>query len=133
MLSLEKHSDATEIVQVFSGTTKGFKRRKPKFTVYFTHEEDADHSTVAEAKGVLKLHKDDLKKELKINEHEYHAVCDMLDGDAEPEPDHPLKVQYWSMRERFEQYLRREMFLGDTDDRFELNFPRSKAHFNMHR
>ena len=62
MLSLEKHNDATEIVQVFSGSTKGYKRRKPKFTVYFTHEEDSDHSTVAVAKGVLKLHKDISKK-----------------------------------------------------------------------
>ena len=51
----------------------------------------------------------------------------MLDSDEEPEADDPLKHAYWQMREKFERYLKREMYLGDTDERFELNFPRKKA------
>ena len=51
----------------------------------------------------------------------------MLDGEEEPDPDDPLKHQYWAMRERFERYLKREMYLGDSEERFEINFPRKKA------
>ena len=47
MLSLTQSSDATEIVGIYSGT-KGYKRRKPKATVYFTHSDETDHG-----KGVL--------------------------------------------------------------------------------
>ena len=126
MLSLQKSEDAVEIVGIFKGT-KGNRRRKPFATVYFTHSEDEQSGNVAAAKGVLHLHKGDLKKELHINEREFNEICEMLDGDEEPDPDDPLKHQYWSMRERFERYLKREMYLGDSEERFEINFPRKKA------
>ena len=107
--------------------TKGNRRRKPHATVYFTHTDDEQSGNVAPAKGVLHLHKGDLKKELHINEREFNEICEMLDNEEEPDPDDSLKHQYWSMRERFERYLKREMYLGDSEERFELNFPRKKA------
>ena len=127
MLSLNKTDDAVHIVDMFSGT-KGFKRRKPNATVYFTHTEDEEQGNHAPSRGVLHLHRDALKKELHINQREFNAICDMLDAEEEPEPDDPLKHPYWELRERFERYLKREMYLGDTTDaRFELNIPRKKS------
>ena len=126
MLSLQKSEDAVEIVGIFKGT-KGNRRRKPHATVYFTHTDDEQSGNVAPAKGVLHLHKGDLKKDLHINEREFNEICEMLDNEEEPDPDDPLKHQYWAMRERFERYLKREMYLGDSEERFELNFPRKKS------
>jgi hypothetical protein len=126
MLSLQKSEDAVAIIGIFKGT-KGNKRRKPHATVYFTHADDEMHGNVAPAKGVLQLHKNAIKKQLHINDREFDEICEMLDSDDEPS-DHPLKHQYWETRERFERYLKREMYLGDlTDERFELNFPRKKS------
>ena len=126
MLSLQKTDDAVPIVGIFKGP-RGNKRRKPAATVFFTHTDDAEHGNVAPAKGVLQLHRDAIKKELHLNQSEFNEICEMLDSDEEPEADDPLKHAYWQMREKFERYLKREMYLGDTDERFELNFPRKKA------
>lgn len=127
MLSLQKSDDSVAIVDIFKGT-KGNKRRKPHATVFFTHVEDEMHENVAPAKGVLHLHKNVIKKDLHINDREFNDICEMLDDDEEPEPDHPLKHAYWETRDRFERYLKREMFLGDvSDERFELNFPKKKT------
>jgi len=127
MLSLQRTPDAVEIVGIYKGT-KGLKRRKPSSSVYFTHTEDEEQGNVAPARGVLHLHRDAIKKELHINQREFHDICDMLDADEEPASDDVLKHAYWEVRERFERYLKREMFLGDTtEERFELNLPRKKS------
>jgi hypothetical protein len=127
MLSLQKSDDAVEIVGIYKGT-RGHKRRKPQAAVYFTHTEDETHGNTAPAAGVLHLHRDAIKKELHINQPEFTEICALLDADEEPAADDPLKHAYWNVRERFERYLKREMFLGDTaEERFELNFPRKKA------
>ena len=126
MLSLQKSKDATDIVGIYRGK-KGYKRRKPTATAYFTHSDDTDHGNMAPAAGVLQLHRDAIKKELHINQPEFKEICSMLDDDEEPDATDPLKHAYWNVRERFERYLKREMFLGDTaEERFELNFPRKK-------
>ena len=102
MLSLQKSKDATEIVGIFKGT-KGYKRRRPQATAYFTHSEETDHGNMAPAAGVLQLHRDAIKKEMHINQPEFKAICAMLDDDEEPETDDPLKHAYWNIRERFER------------------------------
>ena len=127
MLSLQKSDDAVLIVGIYKGT-KGYKRRKPQAAVYFTHSEDQDHGNMAPAAGVLQLHREAIKKELHINQSEFKEICALLDGEEEPDASDPLKHAYWNVKERFERYLKREMFLGDTaEERFELNFPRKKA------
>ena len=63
MLSLQKSKDATDIVGIYKGK-KGYKRRKPTATAYFTHSDDTDHGNMAPAAGVLQLHRDAIKKEL---------------------------------------------------------------------
>ena len=126
MLSLQKSKDATDIVGIYRGK-KGYKRRKPTATAYFTHSDDTDHGNMAPAAGVLQLHRDAIKKELHINQPEFKEICSMLDDNEEPDATDPLKHAYWNVRERFERYLKREMYLGDTaEERFELNFPRKK-------
>ena len=62
MLSLQKSKDAAEIDK----NTKGFKRRKPAATLYFTHSESTDVGNMAPAAGVLQLHRDAIKKELSL-------------------------------------------------------------------
>lgn len=111
MLSLQKSEDAVAIIGIFKGT-KGNKRRKPHATVYFTHADDEMHGNVAPAKGVLQLHKNAIKKQLHINDREFNEICEMLDSEDEPSPDHPLKHQYWETRERFERYLKRDVPWG---------------------
>ena len=126
MLTLQKTSDAVPIVGIYQNN-KAMKRRKPEALVYFTHEDNEDTGNIGAAKGVLHLHRASIKKELHLNETDYQDVCAMLDDDEEPEADDPLRHAYWSIREKYERFLKREMFLGDTEDhRFELNFPRKK-------
>ena len=124
MLTLVKTKDAVPIVGIYEGT----KNRKPVDTVYFTHETDKDNQNVASASGVLHLHKSALKKEFHLNDADFKEVCRMIDDEDEPEKGDPLKTEYWSMLERYENFLQREMWIGDDAEvRFEMNFPLKKS------
>jgi len=120
MLTLVKTKDAVPIVGIY----RGRKNKKPEATVYFTHELDKDKQNVAAAQGVLHLHKSEFKKEFHLNDGDFKEVCRMIDAEEEPEIGDPLKSEYWQILERYDELLRREMFIGDdTDARFEINFP----------
>ena len=69
-------------------------------------------SNVAPAAGVLALHKEHLKKQTHISEHEFAEIAQMLDDEEEPDMHHPLKHAYWNIRQNFDRYLR-EMYIGD--------------------
>ena len=123
MLTLVKTKGAVAIVGIY----RGRKNKKPTATVYFTHSLDKDQQNVAAAAGVLHLHKSALKKEFHLNDADFKEVCRMIDAEEEPEQGDPLKSEYWQILERYESYLKREMYIGDDDDaRFEMNFPRDR-------
>ena len=124
MLTLVKTDDATPIVGIYSG-----KNKRPDQTVYFTHETEKGNQNVADAEGVLHLHRRELKKEFKLNDADFKEVCRMIDAEEEPESTDPLKTEYWSILDRYENFLQREMWIGGTDDnqRFEMNFPLKKS------
>ena len=120
MLTLVKTKDAVPIVGIYSG--KGSK--KPDDTVYFTHETDKGNQNVADADGVLHLHKNEIKREFRLNDADYKEVCRMIDAEEEPEQGDPLRHEFWKILERYESFLQREMWIGDdSNSRFEMNFP----------
>ena len=93
-----------------------------------THDLDPDKQNVSDASGVLHLHKTYLKKENHVNNYEFEEIAGMLDDETEPDMHHPLKHAYWNIRQNFDRYLRREMFIGDdTDTVFELNLSTKKT------
>ena len=118
MLTLVKTDDAVPIVGIYSGKTK-----KPDSTVYFTHETKKGNQNVASAEGVLHLHKSELKREFRLNEADFKEVCRMIDAEEEPEQGDPLRHEFWQILERYENFLQREMWIGDDDgSRFEMKF-----------
>ena len=122
MLTLVKTPDATPIVGIYTG-----KNKRPDQTVYFTHETEKGNQNVADAEGVLHLHRRELKKEFKLNDADFKEVCRMIDAEEEPESTDPLKTEYWSILDRYENFLQREMWIGDDgEQRFEMNFPLKK-------
>ena len=124
MLTLVKTDDAVPIVGIYSGA----KAKRPDETVYFTHHTKKENENVAKAAGVLHLHKASLKKEFRLNEADFKEVCRMIDEEQEPEQGDPLRSEYWQILERFENFLQREMWIGDDDGvRFEMNFPLKKS------
>ena len=123
MLTLVKSDGAVAIVGIY----RGKKNKKPVATVYFTHDVNEENANVAPSAGVLHLHKNNIKKDLHLNEPDFREVCRMIDSNEEPEQGDPLRHAYWSTLERYERYLKREMFIGDDgESRFEMNFPRSR-------
>ena len=123
MLTLVKSEGAIPIVGMYQGK----KHKKPVATVYFTHNVNEEDQNVAACAGVLQLHKNDVKKELHLNDSDFAEVCRMIDATEEPEQGDPLRAAYWSTLERYERYLKREMFIGDdAKTRFEMNFPRAR-------
>ena len=119
MLTLVRTNDAVPLVSIFERSTKknaGAAKKKKIGTVYFTHESDPEKSNVSDASGVLTLHKAFLKKENHINDYEFDEIAAMLDADEEPDAHHPLKHAYWSIRQNFDRYLQREMFIGDVPE-----------------
>ena len=119
MLTLVRTNDAVPLVSIFERSTKknaGAHKKKKLGTVYFTHESDPEKSNVSDASGVLTLHKTFLKKENHINDYEFDEITTMLDADEEPDAHHPLKHVYWSIRQNFDRYLQREMFIGDVPE-----------------
>ena len=124
MLTLVKTADAVPIVGIYAGK----KNRKPHETVYFTHDFKKDNQNVAKAEGVLHLHKPELKKQFHLNEGDFKEVCRMIDAEEEPDQGDPLRTEYWELLERYENFLQREMWIGDDDNnRFEMNIPLKKA------
>ena len=125
MLTLVKTEDAVPIVGIYSGKKA---QRRPDETVYFTHDIAKDNQNVASAAGVLHLHKNELKREFKLNESDFKEVCRMIDDDEEPDQGDPLRHEFWHVLERYENFLQREMWIGDDKgSRFEMNFPVRKS------
>ena len=123
MLTLVKTEEAVPIVGIYS--TK--RSKKPDDTVYFTHNTDKDNQNVAKAEGVLHLHRNELKREFRLNDADFQEVCRMIDAEEEPEQGDPLRHEFWRILERYESFLQREMWIGDSKDaRFEMNFPLKK-------
>ena len=123
MLTLVKSEGAVPIVGIYQGK----RNKKPVATVYFTHEINEEDQNVAPCAGVLQLHKNGVKKELHLNDGDFAEVCRMIDANEEPEQGDPLRHAFWSVLERYERYLKREMFIGDDkESRFEMNFPRAR-------
>ena len=132
MLTLVSTADAVPLVGIYEVAKKhpGSKvvdkrqaaKKKQIGTVYFTHEMDVKNSNVSEAAGVLEMHKEHLKKQTHISEHEFAEIAQMLDDEEEPDMHHPLKHAYWNIRQNFDRYLQREMYIGDDPTSvFELN------------
>ena len=122
MLTLVKTADAVPLVGIYEVPEKkpGSKllgklqaaKKKQVGTVYFTHELDQDKQNVSEAAGVLAMHKEHLKKQTHISNHEFDEIAQML------------KHAYWNIRQNFDRFLKREMYIGDDPTAaFELNLP----------
>jgi len=48
----------------------------------------------------------------------------MIDNEEEPDQGDPLRHEFWQILERYENFLQREMWIGDDKDSFfEMNFP----------
>ena len=84
MITLVKTDDAVPIVGIYKK-----KEKKPTQTVYFTHETKKDNQNHADAKGVLHLHRNELKKEFRINNADFDELCRMIDAEEEPEMGDP--------------------------------------------
>ena len=125
MLTLVKEGkDANAIVPIVNVSAKA--RARPVATVYFTHNLKEDNKNDAPAAATLTLHRPHIKKINQISEHEYTAICKMLDTGEEPEVGHPLRKAYWDVRDRYETSLMREMYIGDQKDiMFQLDLPRA--------
>ena len=125
MLTLEPDETSVPVIGIYHKDQKNPK--KPTKMVHFTHNIDEDRGNVADAQGVLDLHREFLKKRNLVNDESFDQICTMLDEEVEPDMSHPLRAPYWNVRDAYERFLKREMYLGDTDDhRFEFNFPRKK-------
>ena len=118
MLTLVQTKDAVPLLGIYAAgrDKKTSVRKRQTGTVYFTHDLDPDKQNVSDASGVLHLHKTYLKKENHVNNYEFEEIAGMLDDETEPDMHHPLKHAYWNIRQNFDRYLRREMFIGDDAD-----------------
>ena len=125
MLTLEKSERSTVVVSMFRKGSDTSKR--PPQTVYFSHDVVKENQNTAEAAAVLDLHRTFLKKKNQINEEDFKEICDLIDDDAEPDQHDYLRPAFWDVRDHFDRYLQREMWLGnDADLEFRLEFPRKK-------
>ena len=125
-LTLEKLQHGNKVVQMFRRDNK--TSRHPVSTVYFNHNVSRHQENHAPAQGVLELHKDFLKKKNQINSEEFDEVCEMIDEEQEPEIGDPLRPAFWDLKDHFDRYLKREMWLGDEPEvEFRLDFPRKKS------
>ena len=125
MLTLEKSDHATVVVSMFRKGSETSKR--PPQTVYFSHNVDTENENTAEAAAVLDLHRTFLKKKNQINEEDFQEICELIDEDAEPDQHDYLRPAFWDIRDHFDRYLQREMWLGnDSELEFRLEFPRKK-------
>ena len=121
MLTLEKDATSTPVIGIYHKDQAKLPKR-PVHTVHFTHNVDPETQNVAPAEGVLELHRDFLKKKNHVNDADFDLICKMIDQESEPHSSHPLRGQYWDIKDHFDRYLKREMYLGDTPDmHFQLN------------
>ena len=133
MLTLVQSKDAVPLLGIYAadGAKRGKQqsvRKKRKGTVYFAHDLDPDKQNVSDASGVLHLHKTALKKENHVNDYEFEEIATLLDEEHEPDMHHTLNHAYWNIRQHFDRYLRREMFIGDDPStQFELNLSSKKS------
>ena len=131
MLTLVETKDAIPLLGIYATSKPGTSqstRKKRTGTVFFTHDLDPDKQNVSDASGVLHLHKTALKKENHVNDYEFEEIAALLDEEQEPDMHHPLKHAYWNIRQHFDRYLRREMFIGDDPStQFELNLSSKKS------
>ena len=130
MLTLVRTKDAVPLLGIYESNSEKSTsaRKKRRGTVFFTHDQNPDNQNVSDASGVLHLHRAYLKKENHVNNYEFEEIAHMLDEEQEPDMHHPLKHAYWNIRQNFDRYLRREMFIGDdTDTVFELNLSTKKT------
>ena len=113
MLTLVKTEDAVPIVGIYEGK----KSRSPaRRLLYARHGKD--NQNVAGRKASY------IAAELKghINDADFE-VCRMIDAERSPTGD-PLRHEYWQILDRYENFLQREMWIGDDKEtRFEMNFP----------
>ena len=124
-LTLEKLQHGNQVVQMFARDNK--TSRHPVSTVYFNHNMSRHEENHAPALGVLELHKDFLQKKNQISSDEFDEVCDMIDESQEPEIGDPLRSAFWDIKDHFDRFLKREMWLGDEPTvEFRLEFPRKK-------
>ena len=109
MLTLVQSKDAVPLLGIYAvdGKKRDSQsvRKKRTGTVFFTHDMDPD--------GVLHLHKIALKKENHVNDYEFEEIASLLDEEQEPDMHHPLKHAYWNIRQNFDRFLKREMYIGD--------------------
>ena len=130
MLTLVQAKDAVPLLDIYAVPARVHSdkqqsaRKRRVGTVYFTHDLDPDKQNVSDASGVLQLHKAYLKKENHVNNYEFDEIAQMLDEEQEPDMHHPLKHAYWNIRQNFDRFLKREMYIGDDPTAaFELNLP----------
>ena len=124
-LTLEDSAGATEVVGMYKRDSDTSKR--PAATVYFSHNVSEEASNHAEASGVLELHRDFLQKKNQINSQEFAEICELIDDEGEPDGHDPLRASFWDVKDHYDRYLKREMWLGDQPEyEFRLEFPRRK-------
>ena len=124
-LTLEDSPNATKVVGMYKRDNDTSKR--PAATVYFSHDLAEEQTNHAEARGVLELHKDFLQKKNQINSQDFAEICEMIDAESEPDGHDPLRSAFWDIKDHYDRYLKREMWLGDEPEyEFRQEFPRDK-------
>ena len=124
-LTLEDSAGATKVVGMYKRDSDTSKR--PAATVYFSHDVSEEACNYAEAAGVLELHKDYLQKKNHINSQEFAEICELIDEEGEPDGHDPLRGAFWDLKDHYDRYLKREMWLGDQPEyEFRLEFPRNR-------
>ena len=88
MLTLEKDDTSVPVVGIYHKDQRNPK--KPMKMVHFTHNVDDDRQNVADAEGVLQLHKQYLKKRNLVNDDEFAEIGRMLDEEIEPSAPRPV-------------------------------------------
>ena len=125
MLTLERTEHATEVIGIYRRDNKTSKR--PHAMVYFSHDVKEGQENHAPCHGVLELHKPFLQKKNQINSQDFNVICKLIDKEQEPDMGDPLRPAFWDLKDHYDRYLQREMYLGDEPAyEFRLEFPRKK-------
>ena len=119
MLTLQKGAHTQFLVGIYEG--KG--RKTPIARVHYTHDMRDENLNSAPVEGVLEMHRVTIKNENRINDQEFDEIAEMIDDNEEPAVGDGLRQAYWNILPIYERALKREMYLGDTKARFELNIP----------
>ena len=119
MLTLQKGPHTQFLVGIYEGTN----RKTPIARVHYTHDMRDENLNSAPVEGVLEMHRVSIKNENRINDQEFDEIAAMIDDNEEPAVGDGLRQAYWNILPIYERALKREMYLGDTKARFELNIP----------